>query len=78
MGRFMAEAGDAFGMTSGRHPFRKASAMETFSAVLAEPPALGGDIPPRLTIVLGRLLAKDVESRYKSIAEVRADFLDSL
>jgi TolB-like protein/Tfp pilus assembly protein PilF len=60
-------------MTSGRHPFRKPSTMETFSAVLAEPPALGGDIPPRLTIVLRRLLDKDIESRYKSVAEVRAD-----
>ena len=33
-------------MTSGRHPFRQPSTMETFSAVLREPPALGGDIPP--------------------------------
>ena len=62
-------------MTSGQHPFRKPSAMETFSAVLAEPPALGGDIPPQLTVVLRRLLAKDVESRYKSIVEVRADLM---
>ena len=62
-------------MTSGKHPFRKSSTMETFSAVLAEPPALGGDIPPQLTVVLRRLLAKDVESRYKSIAEVRADLM---
>ena len=62
-------------MTSGKHPFRKSSTMETFSAVLAEPPALGGDIPPQLTVVLRRLLAKDVESRYKSIVEVRADLM---
>ena len=62
-------------MTSGKHPFRKPSTMETFSAVLAEPPALGGDIPPHSTVVLRRLLAKDVESRYKSIAEVRADLM---
>ena len=62
-------------MTSGKHPFRKSSTMETFSAVLAEPPALGGDIPPQLTALLRRLLAKDVESRYKSIAEVRADVM---
>ena len=62
-------------MTSGKHPFRKSSTMETFSAVLAEPPALGGDIPPQLTVVLRRLLAKDVESRYKSIAEARADVM---
>ena len=60
-------------MMSGRHPFRKPSMMETFSAVLREPPALGGDIPRAVTVVLQRLLAKDAEDRYASIADVRAD-----
>ena len=64
-------------MTGGRHPFRKPSTMETFSAVLAEPPALDGDLPSALTAVLRRLLAKDVESRYGSIAEARADLMES-
>jgi eukaryotic-like serine/threonine-protein kinase len=60
-------------MTSGRHPFRQRSTMETFSAVLREPPALGGDIPPSVTILLRRLLAKDVEERYACVADMRAD-----
>ena len=60
-------------MTSGRHPFRQPSTMETFSAVLREPPALGGDIPRALMILLRRLLAKNVEERYASVADMRAD-----
>ena len=54
-------------MTTGRHPFRQPSTMETFAAVLREPPALG-DCPPRMMILLQRLLAKDVEGRYASVS----------
>jgi len=60
-------------MVGGRHPFRKPSMMETFSAVLREPAALGDDIPRGAIVVLRRLLAKDAEDRYASIADVRAD-----
>ena len=60
-------------MTGGRHPFRKPSTMETFSAVLSEPPALGGDIPQGVMVLIRRLLAKNVEDRHASIADVRAD-----
>ena len=60
-------------MVTGRHPFRQRSTMETFSAVLREPPALTSDVPERLTPVLQRLLAKEVGDRYQSMAEVRAD-----
>jgi serine/threonine protein kinase/tetratricopeptide (TPR) repeat protein len=60
-------------MTGGRHPFRQPSTMETFSAVLREPPALSSDIPQEVTVLLRRLLAKDVEGRHTSIADVRAD-----
>ena len=60
-------------MTGGRHPFRQPSTMETFSAVLREPPALSGDTPQGVTVLLRRLLAKDVESRFASVAEVRAE-----
>ena len=60
-------------MTSGRHPFRQRSTMETFSAVLREPPALGDDIPPAVMTVLRRLLAKEVDERYASVADLRAD-----
>ncbi len=60
-------------MATGRHPFRQRSTMETFSAVLREPPVLTSDVPPRLTPVLQRLLAKEVGDRYQSMADVRAD-----
>jgi TolB-like protein len=60
-------------MASGRHPFRRPSTVETLSAVLRERPELGGDIPSGLIVLLRRLLAKTVEDRYASIADVRAD-----
>ena len=60
-------------MATGRHPFRQRSTMETFSAVLREPPVLTSDVPPRLMPLLQRLLAKEVGDRYQSMAEVRAD-----
>jgi TolB-like protein len=41
--------------------------------VLREPPALGDDIPRALVILLQRLLAKNVEDRYASVADMRAD-----
>ena len=60
-------------MISGRHPFRKPSRVETFSAVLRDPPELSSDIPQGLIVLVRRLLAKEVEDRYASIADVRAD-----
>ena len=60
-------------MVSGRHSFRKPSVPETLSAVLREPPELSADIPQGLMVLVRRLLAKAVEDRYASIADVRAD-----
>jgi len=60
-------------MTTGRHPFRQPSAMETFSAVLREPPALGADVSPSMATLLKRLLAKAPADRYASAVQVRAD-----
>jgi serine/threonine protein kinase/tetratricopeptide (TPR) repeat protein len=60
-------------MATGRHPFRQRSTIETFSAVLREPPVLTSDVPPRLGPLLQRLLAKEVGNRYQSMADVRAD-----
>jgi TolB-like protein len=60
-------------MASGRHPFRKPSTVETLSAVLREPPELGGEVPARLGAMLRRLLAKASADRFASIAEVRAE-----
>jgi len=60
-------------MAGGRHPFRKATTVETLASVLHEPPDLGGDFPAALAPVVRRLLAKSPEDRYASIADVRAD-----
>ena len=59
-------------MVGGRHPFRKASTVETLSAVLRDPPHLTTDMPQSMTVLLQRLLAKSAEDRYGSVAEARA------
>jgi serine/threonine protein kinase len=59
-------------MAGARHPFRKQSTIETFSAVLRDPPDLNSDMPAWVTVLLQRLLAKSAEDRYGSAAEVRA------
>jgi len=59
-------------MAGTRHPFRKPSTVETFSAVLRDPPLLNNDIPQGMTLLLKRLLAKSAEDRYGSAADVRA------
>jgi len=60
-------------MLGGRHPFRKSSTAETFSAVLSQPPELPAGLPPRVCAVLGRLLAKEPAERHASAGELRAD-----
>jgi serine/threonine-protein kinase len=60
-------------ITGGRHPFRRSSTMETFSAVLTEPPVLGGDVPQGVTALVQRLLTKAVEDRCASATDVRAE-----
>ncbi len=60
-------------MLGARHPFRKASTVETFSAVLNEPPELARDTPPRVQAVLRRLLAKQPAERYASAGDLRAE-----
>jgi len=59
-------------MAGARHPFRKQSTVETFSAVLRDPPDLNSDMPAGVRVLLQRLLAKSAEDRYGSAAEVRA------
>jgi TolB-like protein len=59
-------------MAGARHPFRKRSTVETFSAVLRDPPDLNNDIPQGVTVLLQRLLAKSPEDRHGSAADVRA------
>jgi serine/threonine protein kinase len=59
-------------MVGARHPFRKQSTVETFSAVLRDPPDLNNDITQGMTVLLQRLLAKSAKDRYRSAADVRA------
>jgi serine/threonine protein kinase len=59
-------------MVGGKLPFRKASTVETLSAILRDPPHLATDMPKNMTVLLQRLLAKSVEDRYGSVAEARA------
>ncbi len=65
-------------MISGRHPFRKASTVETLAAVLREAPDFGKDISQGgivrgLVVMVRRMLAKVAADRYRSIADMRAD-----
>ena len=61
-------------MLAGRSPFRGGSSAETLRRVLThEPPPLGAlrpDLPPELSRLLDRLLAKDREARPASAREV--------
>ncbi|MBY0508482.1 MAG: protein kinase [Bryobacteraceae bacterium] len=55
------------------HPFRRSSTQETMAAILRDPPNLGSDLPQGLMLVIRRLLAKPLDVRYPSMADVRAD-----
>ena len=64
-------------MLTGRHPFRRGSALETMRAIMRDPPDLAArgssDVPPGLGVLIRRLLAKSPEDRYRSMSEARAD-----
>ena len=57
----------------GEHPFRRPTHGETSQAILRESPNLSGDLPQGLIVLIRRLLAKSLDLRYRSAAEVRAD-----
>jgi len=57
----------------GANPFRRDSASETMAAILRDPPNVAGDLPPGLTFLIRRLLAKAVDARYQSMTDVLAD-----
>jgi eukaryotic-like serine/threonine-protein kinase len=64
-------------LVTGRHPFRRSSSGETMTAILREPPSIGGraavDLSGPLSMLLRRLLAKTPADRYGSIEEARHD-----
>ena len=57
----------------GNHPFRRPTTLETFSAILREPPDLRGDMPQSLRVVVRRMLARNPEERFVSMQEVHAE-----
>ncbi len=60
-------------LLGGRHPFRDKTAGQTREAILSHSPNLGESLPPSLIVLVRRLLVKEIDLRYPSIAEVRAD-----
>ena len=68
-------------LLAGVHPFTRASASDTMSAIVQKTPAplaqYAKDAPEAAGTMLNRLLAKDPRERYQSFADVRVD-LDQL
>src|SRR5258706_8606411 len=68
-------------LLTGVSPFRRATAVQTLSAIMDdEPPALSDrrrDLPLRLERVVRRCLAKDREERYHSTKDLARDLLEA-
>jgi tetratricopeptide (TPR) repeat protein/predicted Ser/Thr protein kinase len=64
-------------MLTGNHPFSKASAIETLSSILRDPPPQTHIKPksvnPVIAPIIRKALAKDMSTRYQSAAEIIAD-----
>jgi Tol biopolymer transport system component len=67
-------------LLAGSHPFRRATAPETLTAILREEPssieAAGGRVPPALQRILARCLEKSPEERYGSTRDLARDLRD--
>jgi len=62
-------------MLTGRRPFAADSAAGTLAAILRDPPAPIGGLPPGVAQVIERCLRKDVAARYQSASELREALL---
>jgi tetratricopeptide (TPR) repeat protein len=60
-------------MLSGNHPFRRASTMETLSAVLRDTADIRGEMPQSLRVIVRRMLAKSPDERFANMGEVRTE-----
>jgi len=58
---------------TGSHPFRGESGSISSSPDLHDLPLLSGELPQSLVVVIRRLMARPLELRYQSIAEVQGD-----
>jgi non-specific serine/threonine protein kinase len=69
-------------MLTGVHPFRRAQAVETTSAILKEePPALTRyqeDLSEVLQHMVRRMMSKSPDKRYQSVHEVKTDLVEEL
>jgi TolB-like protein/Flp pilus assembly protein TadD len=67
-------------MATGSHPFTGRTSAEVVSSILRDaPPALGDTrpgLPPELTRIATRCLAKDPKERYQSARDLHRDLLD--
>jgi serine/threonine protein kinase len=62
-----------FEASSGQRPFQGRTNVETFSAILhAQPASLPSHVPPGLSAIIQRCLAKEPAYRYQHAAELRA------
>jgi len=68
-------------MVTGRHPFQKASPVQTLVAIVQEEPksiaSLNPEVPPPLCWVVERCLAKEPENRYFSTRDLVRDLTAS-
>ena len=76
-GESIDERADIFGLgivlaelAGGKHPFRRATSVETMGAILNADPVLPDAIPGGLSRIIEHMLAKDVGSRFQSMKDV--------
>ena len=71
----------AYELLSGKHPFRRETTIATLTAILEETPSelstLGRGVPPALSGIVQRCLAKGREERFRSAHDLALS-LDSV
>jgi formylglycine-generating enzyme required for sulfatase activity/dienelactone hydrolase len=64
-------------MATGRHPFKRDNNVSTLSAILTATPApvlaVNDSLPPQLSVIVARCLARSPADRYPSASELKQD-----